>query len=136
EGHPVGGVLEPGIVYGGDSVARAEDHIDECVRAMRLSQPVRIGQLCREARGAERGHDFVEVLTTHEYIEVLRAALDPRVVAQRMGAADEIEQRSLGQRRHGTHVGGAHWLIVRCGRVARAAGHAYCSEPDEVTLDR
>ena len=63
----------------------------------------------------------VEVLTTHEDVEVLGAALDPGVVAQRVGAADEKGQRASASADMARTYVARDGLIVRCGRVAQCS---------------
>src|SRR6266536_2922599 len=91
-------VLEPGIVHRAEAVAGREDEVDEPLASVALPDPDRVQELGPEPRALEGPECRLEVAPAQEDVEVLRVPEDPRVLEERVGARDDVRDRSRVER--------------------------------------
>src|SRR6266536_67786 len=91
-------VLEPGIVHRAEAVAGREDEVAEPLAAVALPDPDRVQELGPEPRALEGPECRLEVAPAQEDVEVLRVPEDPRVLEERVGARDDVRDRSRVER--------------------------------------
>ena len=99
-----GRVREPEIVDARDAIAGAEDDVHEIRTAVDFSEPVRKRQLGAVPDRGEQVEDAPAVCRLDEQVEILRVALDARVLGERERAADQIRDRGLVEPRQRARV--------------------------------
>jgi hypothetical protein len=90
--------VEPLVVDVCHAVARAVDHINEVVAAVRLAEPVREWHRRGVTRLLERAQRVLKVGLPDEDVEVFGVALDPRIAPERICAADQDVEPGIGKR--------------------------------------
>lgn len=98
---PLEGVLEPPVIYLGDAVARAEDHVDELLSVECLPKPVRKHQGGSAPGQGEDLQDPVAVAPAHEDVQIPGMAFDAGVAPEGVPAADEKGDPRFCQRLEG-----------------------------------
>jgi hypothetical protein len=96
EDRPHRRVREPLLIDTRDAIARAVDHVDEVLAAIRLAEPMRKRDGRRVAGTTECAQTALEVSAADEDVEVLGVALDARVVGEGVTTSDkDIDTGSL-----------------------------------------